>query len=464
MNGVPGVGVDPEVGSAIEWKNGVARIGPGSYSSSRPLALPDHSVLTFDRVIIKRIGDCPAFVIPDGTSGVQLAGNVSVDGSNLDKPVIRASGASGFRSNLEVTISRTKQPFLLLQRCQDAVIAGSLHSEDSPIIRAMDTSTLEIRGVTCAYRFDPKQPAIRIAASGTAGVVHDVTVHDCLLDGGGVFNAPGALMNISADLGQPYIEKVRLDSIEVRNTIRPRDGVDVVRCRNVTVSRVFGHDVNDTLSLLATDADVTDVVGYNCYAQAVAVGDPTYLSANEARCRVRRTVAINCGRGYTNPASSGLAVQTTGSFLYSDVLFEDCTSQTLGSPYPLYGFSAYPGTRNLVVNNCRFEGVKAPMLGMSPVGTVRTTGDLSTAPEVRRVDMAGANPFVYTKTDARTETVWMLSDPTPEATASLTHMGTEVMPTCFGRRFDMAASDTLEVKSNGRMPLMVRVLGLPAPH
>jgi hypothetical protein len=455
MAGTPSSG-SGEVGKSIQWQGTVGRLGAGAYTLSAPVKIPSGGKLDFGNAQIARSADVPMFVIDAGSSGVGLSGTVAADGGAFQRPFLLAMNATGVNIELDLQASKFRPSAIFTRGCSNVKLAGAFRSPDSPIIRAVDTSGLDVSGVRCTYQSDPGDSAVRVVSSGKSGPTANIYVHDCFVDGGGVFNTRGALINIGAEAGDP-INSVRLENIELRRTVRPRDGIDIGQCRQVTIRNVFGRDVNTLVSALGGQMEISDVLAVECDAQSVALGDPQYQTTNVDHCAVRRAWAVNCGRGYKNAASSGHGVQTTAPFLVSDVVFEDCGSVSLGAAYPLYGFAAFAGARTVELSRCRFAGSKAPILDLSPPGSIQASsaggGPLGAASLVGM----SSNPWTYAKKDPGAESLWLLSDLAPTFKVSHQRVGSEVAPSVYGHRYDLQAGDTLTVTFQGTAPRFLRV-------
>jgi hypothetical protein len=446
-----------DVGKSIQWDGVVGRLGPGAFTLSTTVKVPSGGRIDFQDSRITRTADVPMFVAPAGTVNAGLTGSVAVDGGGLQRPFLLAMGAKGIDIQLNLQASRVRPSAVFARGCSDVKLAGILQSSDSPIIRAVDTSGLEVSGVRCTYQADPGDSAVRVVSSGSAGATSNIYVHDCFVDGGGVFNTRGALINIGADAGDP-ITSVRLENIELRRTIRPRDGIDIGQCRQVTIRNVVGRNVNTLVSALGSQMEITDVLAVDCDAQGVALGDPQYQTANVDHCVVRRAWAVNCGKGYNNAASSGHGVQTTAPFLVSDVLFEDCGSIALGSPYPLYGFAAFAGARNVQLSRSRMAGTKSALLSLAPPGSIQSSpAGPTTMAGVTLVESA-PTPWSYVKQDAVAESLWLLSDLAPDFQVRHQRAGADVTPSICGHRFDLQTGDTVTVTHQGSPPRILRVL------
>jgi hypothetical protein len=445
-----------DVGKSIQWDGPVGKLGPGSYALSAPVKIPSGGRIEFTNARITRAADVPMFVVNAGSTGVGMTGTLVVDGGGFQRPFLLAMSAAGVDLELDLQATRVRPAAIFTRGCSNVKLAGSFRSPDSSIIRAVDTSGLDVSGVRCTYQSDPGESAVRVVSSGTAGPTTNIYVHDCFVDGGGVFNTRGALINIGADAGEP-ITGVRLENIELRGTIRPRDGIDIGQCRQVTIRNIVGRNVNTLVSALGSQMEITDVLAVECDAQGVALGDPQFQTANVDHSIVRRAWAVNCGKGYNNPASSGHGVQTTAPFLVSDVLFEDCGSISFGTAYPLYGFVAFAGARTVQLSRCRFAGSRAPVLVQSPPGSVQVSstggGPLGAAGPVG----ISSSPWTYAKKDPSAESLWLISDLSPTFKVSHQRAGNEVVPSVYGHRYDLQAGDTITVTFQGAAPKFLRV-------
>jgi hypothetical protein len=445
-----------DAGKAIQWEGSLGRLGAGTYTVSAPIKIPSGGKIDFAGARLSRSADVPMFVVNAGSTGVGMTGTVVADGGSFQRPFLLAMGSMGVDIELDLQATKFRPATIFTRGCSNVKLAGTLRSTDSPIIRAVDTSGLDVSGVRCTYQSDPGDSAVRVVSSGTAGATANIYVHDCFVDGGGVFNTRGALINIGAEKGEP-INSVRLENIELRRTVRPRDGIDIGQCRQVAIRNIVGRDVNTLVSALGSQMEITDVLAWECDAQSVALGDPQYQTANVDHSVVRRAWAVNCGRGYNNAASSGHGVQTTAPFLVSDVLFEDCGSISLGTAYPLYGFAAFAGARAVQLSRCRFAGSKAPILAQSPPGSVQSSsaggGPLGAAGLVG----INSNPWAYAKKDPAPESLWLISDLAPTFKISHQRVGGEVVPSVYGHRYDLQAGDTFTVSYQGAAPRFLRV-------
>jgi hypothetical protein len=280
-------GSPQEFGKAIHWNGPLGHLGPGDYVASASVKIPPQGKLELDHARITRTADLPLIVASSGATGAGLSGSAIVDGGGFERPFLLAMNLSGVDIGLDLQISRARAPAIFVRGASNVKVTGNLRSPDSQIIRAVDTSALDISGVQSTYQSDPGGSAIRVVSSGKGGVTSDVHVHDCFIDGGGFFSSPGALINIGSDAGQEPISGVRLENIELRGTIRPRDGLDIGRCRQVTIRNVVGRNVNTLISAQASEVDISDVLAVECFGQAVAIGDPQYQSSNLERCTVR---------------------------------------------------------------------------------------------------------------------------------------------------------------------------------
>lgn len=443
----------PDLRTILTPRPGANRVPPGDYTSSVPILLPGDSELVLDRARIVRTGDTPVFVAGPGTSNVSISGVAEFGGSGIARPIVRATQSRNLRIELDLLLGNCREPFLLSQASDGVYLGGSLRTADSPLVRATDSSGVEVTGVHAAYSTDPGQPTVRVASTGTRGVVQRISVHDCVIDGGGVFDAAGGPIVISADIGTTPIQNVQLHDVEVVRTKRPRDGIDVGRCQNVRIANVFGREVNDAVSLMSSDVEVTSVVAVDCFAQSVAIGDPQFLTTNESGCAVRSSCGVSCGRGYTNPASSGFAVQTPPGFVIQGVRFERCVSTSGGTAYPLFGFAASAGSRNVVLEDCRFEGSRSATLVQCPPEELRSSASGAPLPSVSDWPLSSAN-FDYRPVSP--ETIFLVSDRDPANEYALSRGGAAVPPTALGRRWDLLPGDVWTARIGGAAPRLLR--------
>jgi hypothetical protein len=137
-----------------------------------------------------------------------------------------------------------------------------------------------------------------------------------------------------------------------------RDGIDIDHCESVDVSDVSGTNLNLVLCLMSSRVVVRRVTGRLCRAQAVAVGDPTFMQEDMEAVAVLSCTAEDCGMSYKGAPASGLAVLTTPGHSVKNVLFQDCMSLNK-SRVQRFGFGVSAGASGVRVVNCRFEGVES---------------------------------------------------------------------------------------------------------
>jgi hypothetical protein len=337
---------------------------PGRYSLGVSVHLGSGVEVNFHNCIVEMASNVPAFVTKPGSSDITLCGALDARGNGHLAHFFRIDHADRVSVLLRAHVSQLgpAMTMVLISESTRVRMTGSFRSEDSAIVRSVDSSSIDISGVQCRFEHNIGESAIRVVSTGTAGTTRDINIHDCDVDGNGQVDIFGALINVSSNTGTPPIESVTIANIFVRGTVKLGDGVDIGRCRGVTVSNVVGDHLNCLVSLMASNAVVSNAVGTDCRAQAVAVGDPTVQTANQENIIVTACMAVNCGTGFGGASGCGLGVLVTPGRTIRRVRFSHCISVGADSTGARYGLSVTAGAFDVRVSDCLLIGTTAPLL------------------------------------------------------------------------------------------------------
>ncbi len=347
-------------------------LGPGVYTLGGSVELGSAVELRFQNCSIEMGLNVPAFHVPPGSKDIALTGSLEAVGNGHTAHFFRIDGTDGVDISLRGRATRLgpRMTMFLISQSTRVRLGGALRSEDSAIVRCVDSSSVDISGVQCRYKSNIAESAIRVVSTGTYGLVRGINIHDCDVDGNGNVDLFGALINVSSNTGTPPIEEVMLRNLSVRGTIKLGDGIDVGRCRYVTVSDVVGDHLNCVVSLLASDVVVTNVVGHDSRAQTVAVGDPTVQTDDQENIIVLGCISVNCGAGFSGPPGSGLGVLVTQGRSIRHVRWSHCISVGVPGGGSRYGLGVSAGAFDVRVNDCLLEGTLAKALIQAPSSEV----------------------------------------------------------------------------------------------
>jgi hypothetical protein len=260
---------------------------------------------------------------------------------------------------------------------RNLTLRGQTVTHDSTVLRAMDSSQVDVSGVvtppgglTAAVPLAP----VAILSDGAAGTTGGIHVHDCDMDGGGIQKVSG-LVRVFGSAGPGNIVGVQCSNLKLRNMIAIpsdglADGLDVNHAVDVQISNVVGDRVCDLVSCVASRAVVSDCVAQDCNGIGILVGDGGSQTENISDITVRNCVATNCGRGLKFVNQSGIGVASSKGMTTDRVTFENCKSHdTTGSAQAFgFGFNAVGTITNVRIVGGELSGFREPIINPTRAG------------------------------------------------------------------------------------------------
>ncbi|MCI4341900.1 MAG: hypothetical protein L3K11_05985, partial [Thermoplasmata archaeon] len=328
---------------------------PGTLLLGATAHIPSNTDLQFCGTLLRRSMPQPALRCDPGTRNVHVGGRLTVDGGGLAERFFYVVGSTGFRYEAETVVQDMPPPqaFLLVRGSTQVELLGPFRSNDSAIVRSVDSSDIEVANVDCTYVRDPGE--VPIGFWGSAAV-SGLYLHDVRIDGGGFRRKP--LIDFALSHDGPPAKSVRLERIHLENpptTVDFHDGIDVDHCDGVEISDVSGQYLNLVLCLMASNVTVRRVRGSQCWGPALQVGDPTCLTEDIAHILVEDCEAVDSGRGYNGPAGSGMGVFAPPGRSVQDVIFRRCRSVDAHSVQP-FGLGITRGASLIRAEQCEFTG------------------------------------------------------------------------------------------------------------
>jgi hypothetical protein len=343
---------------------GTVNILAGTLELAAPAVVTPNLHLNFQGTTVPPSAQGPAFRIGQRGSNCQIGGSFTADGRGQRGPVFGFFGAQGavFAAGARVMRVAPGSPFLIVNQSNGVRIVGNLTSNDSALVRVVDSQNVEVSGVQGAWRSPPMAAIVHVSGN----TAENIELHHLAINGGGILQHP--MIAIDPQRGN----QIRVHDIQVVNpetTTLFKDGVDVLRCSNVTVENVSGAYIIVAVALLASNATARNVKAHHCRAQAIAAGDPVYMTEDIQNIVIDSCEAVDCGAGYQGPVSSGIAVLNTPGHSVRGVKVLNCVSRDASRIQP-FGFGASQGVSDVLVQDCRFSGTRGPTCIQAPAGAV----------------------------------------------------------------------------------------------
>jgi hypothetical protein len=344
------------------------RLEGGTYDVTSFVTIPSGVTLDFRDVTVRMAYPGVFLKVLPGSKGVSLTGRLTFLGNGADAAGMSFNGSSEIRVSLsaEIVGLAVRKPFLLIDQCREVAVSGPYRTQDSRILLAVDSSNVEVGGVEAGpFVTDPGDSIVRAVSTGAHGPVAGISVHDINVDGGGRLATGGAVL-VSANVGEPDIQKVSIARCSAKNSLGTVDGVDVNRCSNVVVEDIYGERVNVALAVVASDARVTNVEGHHCRAQAFEYGDPKYQTESISRAVAQNLKALDCGLGWNGVFGAGIGIFNSPSTTTSNVVLRDVTSEDSDGRSQKYGLGMTSGVRSVQVLGGRLHGFVGRTLNQAP--------------------------------------------------------------------------------------------------
>lgn len=367
--GTHSCGIQEAVNAVAATGGGLVVVGAGSYLIENAVDVSSDTTIRFESARVSMAGDRPAFKVV-GKSHVTFEGVVSFDGANHAARGVECLQSSDlvFHLRAQVKSMGNAMSFVHFKDCDYAVVSGAYYTTDSSVVHAEDTNHFEASGIHAQYSRYPGISPVRVQSSGHRGTTRNIHVHDVEVDGGGegIFAKIGGLVNVSGDLPNTHIEGVLISNLKLENTDSKglTDGLDIGRCDYITIHNVVGRRVNSLIALSnAARATISQVIGINCAAQSVAVGDPSGMTEDVSDVVVDSCMAFDCGTNTNYPpyARAGIAVLVTPGHHTRRVRIQNCLSRDSGAGIQTYGLAVYDGAEDILVSGCLFGGTLGPV-------------------------------------------------------------------------------------------------------
>lgn len=315
------------------------------------------------------------------------------------------SGSTDFDWRADLSVSGgpaggTAKAAFALYEAERTSIDAHIVTTDTPLVYANGVAGLSVSGVRGAYTSDPATEVIFVGDNISGNTMSDIAIADVDIDGGGVLTITPIV--IGPDPGLNTGVRVSVLGVNVRNTTGGGDGVDIIRCQDITVRDAIFHNTNNGLSLVSSRASVAGVVADACRAPGVQVGD-SGQDVSVDSVSVVGAVCVDCGSGTSsgNPGASGLAVIVPSGYTASNITFQGCISENKTGSTQAYGFGVGGGgsISDVTLIGNRLIGATAAILdstggavfyrdnqGYNPVGAL-------TAPAIPASGTAYTNAF-----------------------------------------------------------------------
>ena len=234
---------------------------------------------------------------------------------------------------------------------------AQVYTTDSLFIFTNGAIKLEIANVRCIMASSPGSPIVYV--SGTASGGSDVNIHDCFFDGGGVLTT-SAPMVVGPNGGYTML-RVNINKVWALNQVQgPADGIDVIRCSGVNISDCHFYNVNDGLSIISSNVNISNVTALNCWASGISIGDPAAQAINMSNIVVSNCYLQDNGIGQTLTPANNITIVNTTPYTISNVNITNITAQYISNVLSLYGIvinaSAAGKITAVALSSCVFAG------------------------------------------------------------------------------------------------------------
>ena len=216
-------------------------------------------------------------------------------------------------------------------------VIGRYETADSEIVFFNGCSFVEVAGVHAIYTSSPHLGPIVFTDKDSSHTYHDIHIHDCYTDGGGVLNNGNVSVTrqeqVDGFTGNNfnYIYNVEIDHITAINCPFPTDGLDVLFCNHSMIHDVRVSNCNKGVVLMGQLLTMTNSVISECLRAGIFFGDQNMGSSGTtwSNILVSNCIVKNNGQSGTYPAN--FAADQPSTCYVTNIFIENCVAY--GSPY-----------------------------------------------------------------------------------------------------------------------------------
>lgn len=305
----------------------------GEYVIDSTISTKDHTRFIFNNATIK--GDAiGTFLVGNDNS---FTGKLNYDGVCL----ALISNKKDTYINLECNITgctTVGYAFVTAEYGENITICGMYKTSVGKLIITNDVSHVNVSGLKAAYTTSTDIPPITITGNHTNGSYHDIKIHDCFVDGGGVLS--NGIMSITRNeettgWSGMYVpdSNIEVYNMTCVNSAGITDGLDILFANHVTIHDCIIKQCFEGIALLSSYVVLENCFVTSCRSCGIAIGD--------------------------------VGLTTTGEATYTGITITNCMITDNGTSSGTYVVKAGVSTRqynnnsnitNIFINNCLIYG------------------------------------------------------------------------------------------------------------